>query len=518
MLLSITPAAADENASPAKFDPAARAKIIARFLDDQPVVLAHVDLTRIDASEIVAKGTELLQLPEGEFVKERIAAAAGLGGVVGALAKAGASEMYGVVSATDFAPRLNPDAWTFVVVPLKAGADEKTIAKFLSREGVGPFETCQRVDDCLVAASRDALARLRALKPAAHEGLAEAFEAAGDTVAQAILVPSADNRRVIDEMLPTLPAQIGGGPSTAITRGLGWAAVGIELAPKASLRAVVQSRDAAAAQALRGVIVATFKTAERQDDVKKVLPDFPKLAALITPDVKNDRLVLTLGEDDGKLRALTTLLRPVIGSARAEARRASSINNLKQIAMAMHMYHGANNRFPAAATYNAQGKPLLSWRVQILPFLGEEKLYKEFRLDEPWDSDHNKALIPRMPKVYAAFGELGSPEPNKTCYLVPVGEGTIFAGREGRAIKDIQDGTSDTILLVEADEKHAVIWTCPDDLKYDPKEPLAGLVGLRPAGFVAAFADGSVRFLAASTDKESLRRMFTANDGKPAAK
>ncbi len=95
------------------------------------------------------------------------------------------------------------------------------------------------------------------------------------------------------------------------------------------------------------------------------------------------------------------LLLPAVQAARQAARRTVSMNNLKQIALAMLNYVEAKGAFPPAYIADkTTGKPLLSWRVAILPYLEREDLFKEFHLDEPWDSQHNKALIPRMPRVY----------------------------------------------------------------------------------------------------------------------
>src|SRR5262245_56693586 len=84
----------------------------------------------------------------------------------------------------------------------------------------------------------------------------------------------------------------------------------------------------------------------------------------------------------------------------ASPQRAGVANNLKQIGVAMHTYHDKHRSFPAAAIYGKDGKALLSWRVALLPYLGLEALYKEFKLDEPWDSAHNKRLLEKMPAVY----------------------------------------------------------------------------------------------------------------------
>jgi len=91
---------------------------------------------------------------------------------------------------------------------------------------------------------------------------------------------------------------------------------------------------------------------------------------------------------------------PAVESAREAARRAQCTNNLKQIALAMHEYHDMNNTFPAPAIADKQGKPLLSWRVAILPYLDQKPLYSKFKLDEPWDGPNNKALLKEMPSTY----------------------------------------------------------------------------------------------------------------------
>src|SRR5438093_7201056 len=88
-------------------------------------------------------------------------------------------------------------------------------------------------------------------------------------------------------------------------------------------------------------------------------------------------------------------------AANEKEARQTSVNNLKQLALAMHNYHDTYGHLPPAALKNKKGKPLLSWRVALLPFVEEDKLYKEFRLDEPWDSAHNKKLLAKMPKLFA---------------------------------------------------------------------------------------------------------------------
>ena len=192
------------------------------------------------------------------------------------------------------------------------------------------------------------------------------------------------------------------------------------------------------------------------------------------------------------------------------ARRVSS-NNLKQIALAMHAYHDVHGTFPAAALCDKKGKPLLSWRVAILPYIGQQALYQEFKLGEPWDSEHNKKLIPRMPPLYVI---LAAPKkPGETSYRVFVGNGAAFEWNKGVAITDITDGTASTLLCIEARE--SVPWTKPDELVYDPKKPLPELPNFYGNGFsMAVFCDGSVHSLRNNVQEKTWRALITRDGGE----
>jgi hypothetical protein len=207
-----------------------------------------------------------------------------------------------------------------------------------------------------------------------------------------------------------------------------------------------------------------------------------------------------------------TLL-PAVSSARQAARRAQSSNNLKQISLAMLNFVSAKKTFPPAFKADSDGKPLLSWRVMILPFIEQQNLFQQFHLDEPWDSENNKKLIEKMPDIFKAPGSQAAAE-FKTVYLTARGDDTPFPGAKGIRLREITDGTSKTIMVVEASDDKAVVWTTPDDLEVDEKNPIAGLVGLRPGGFLAAFCDGSVKLIPQNIDSETLNLLFLRNSGK----
>jgi prepilin-type processing-associated H-X9-DG protein len=245
---------------------------------------------------------------------------------------------------------------------------------------------------------------------------------------------------------------------------------------------------------------------------KAILPLLDQLdAAIKAGEVRRDdtavsAVLRTKVDPEKVIPAVVELFR----KQHAEVLRVQGINNLRQLMLAMHNHHDAHGRFPTAAIYDKRGKALLSWRVLILPFIEQNDLYKEFHLDEPWDSEHNKKLLDRMPSVYAATGEEKS---NRTHYQVFVGKDTCFEGKKGIRIFEIPDGTSNTIMIVEA--ANAVPWTKPEDLPFDADKPLPKLGGLYPGGFNAAFADGSVRFLKDSIKESTLRLLIQRNDGQP---
>ncbi len=184
-------------------------------------------------------------------------------------------------------------------------------------------------------------------------------------------------------------------------------------------------------------------------------------------------------------------------------------NNVKQIGLAFHNFESANGFLPQDVK-DKDGKPLLSWRVQLLPYIEEETLYRSFKLDEPWDSADNKKLIEKMPKMFAPVHTKA--KAGHTFYQGFTGGGALFGGKGKLSIVGITDGTSNTALVVEAGE--AVIWTKPADLVYDPKKPLPKLGGDLDGNFNLGFADGSVRWVKKGFDEKTMRLVITANDGE----
>ncbi len=135
------------------------------------------------------------------------------------------------------------------------------------------------------------------------------------------------------------------------------------------------------------------------------------------------------------------------------------------VAMLTAMEEAADKRLPSQAICDKDGKPLLSWRVALLPYLGQRELYEEFRLDEPWDSEHNRRLLGRIPSVYVTpGGPVDHAREGRTTIQVLSGPETVFQKpSEALSLEDVTDGSSRTLVLVEALPENAVPWTKPAD-------------------------------------------------------
>jgi prepilin-type processing-associated H-X9-DG protein len=208
----------------------------------------------------------------------------------------------------------------------------------------------------------------------------------------------------------------------------------------------------------------------------------------------------------GTVCIMPALLLPAFQSASGAARRSQCVNNLKQIGLAMHNFHDQKGHFPTAAITDEDGKPLLSWRVAILPYIDQGALYSRFKLDEPWDSPHNQALLSMMPSVYKCPSDPGLDGTFTTTYQAIAGPGAMFDGNQKISIAQVIDGTSVTLMVAESNIP--VPWTKPDDLPHPPGTPWP-FGSKHPGGFNALFVDGSVRFLRSTIVPAALGALVT---------
>jgi hypothetical protein len=196
--------------------------------------------------------------------------------------------------------------------------------------------------------------------------------------------------------------------------------------------------------------------------------------------------------------------------ARAAAATRSAYN-LHRIGVGAFEYEEKYSTFPPAAVCDKKGKPLLSWRVVILPYIGQEELYKQFKLDEPWDSAHNKKLLGKMPPIYALPG-VTEPGETNTYYRVFVGRDTGWDWILGTPLFTITDGLSNTLMVATAAK--AVPWTKPEELEFDPEKDMTKLVRMFNGRFQFATFDGAVHTLPKVPSQQTLHLLITKNDGQ----
>lgn len=467
------------------------ATTIAPFVDNQTVVIVRVQVDKVKMEALTewlnrfappGLPLEPVQLWLDAFTKAKI------------------KEVFAAMSLSD------PLGQPFAVIPLGKGTEVEALKPAL--DTLPSAVTTEVRNGFMLIGSPRVLKRVRDAGGRPRAEVGEAFAAAEGSALQVVGLLPPLVRRSLRELMPRLPQEIGGDSFEVLDKGMRWAALAVDFPPRASLRLTIQSENAEAAKALadllkRGIDLLA-KNYKADADFEAVAPLLP----LLTPKTDGARVVVRIEQEQ-----LAKLVAPAVGKVRLAAMRTQSINNLKQLALAMHNYVDVKKTFPPPANYDAKGKALLSWRVHLLPFLEQDALYKEFHLKEGWDSEHNKKLISRMPVLFRSPLQKND-KPGMTTYLAPVGKDTMFPDRKGVRFADVSDGLSNTILLVEVNDANAVIWTKPDDLDIGAANLLTRLLRPELTVFLVAFADGSVRALSGSLDLETLRLLLLRNDGK----
>lgn len=168
-----------------------------------------------------------------------------------------------------------------------------------------------------------------------------------------------------------------------------------------------------------------------------------------------------------------TLAVPAL-AAEPDKAKSTTVEHLRLIGLSLNAHVDATGWLPLPASRDAAEKPLLSWRVHLLPYLGEKALYEEFHLKEAWDSEHNQKLVAKMPTV---FENPRVPEVKAGCttFVFPVAPGAMFEVDKRTRLSDVLDGISQTLMVLEVDAERAVPWTKPADLAWDSRKPAAGL-------------------------------------------
>ncbi len=512
--------------------------VVASTLDDQTVALLGVETTRLDLDSGLRQVSAIPILSErqrGDLQVHKQSLALWLD----QFHKAGGREIWFVLTLAD--DLMNGP---FAVVPLAEGANrqaleglfvaDKKLAGHPEMDYPITMQGMLEREGGLIFGANAALKRLGDFHGRTRAVPKAALDAVAGAEVRAFLLPTDDQRRVLREFLRdpeaeraifaqmpqgTVPAEFLRNPGEiarlALGEGLQWVAAGVTTHDNLALKLVIGSKDNLSAKALdlwmAGAWLYARKhvAAQNSQDSAMIAGLIDQFSHLLAPKLEGDQLTIRVDMNQLMASAAGTFLGQAAFGAAQRAERTVVRNHLKQLALAMHNFHDVYKHFPSAAIRDAQGRPLLSWRVALLPFLEENQLYKQFHLDEPWDSEHNKALIRKMPSVFAPHSPRLRAE-GKTTLLVPVGKQTIFGPPEGVSIREIIDGTSTTIMIVDADEARAVDWTKPADLNVDGVDAKQAVYGTRKE-VVCAFADGSAHVLGPALTAEQVRALLTRN-------
>ena len=332
------------------------ARRIAPLVDDDVLLVLHADLASIDVdaalkgilSGIAADATkEDLETAKGFAEQFRPVAAQWLG----EFQRRGGRDAYLLLSMSEM-----PRGWGMLALSLSEKADANGLAALFGAASARPAKDAEYGflgtmttgiaggllligPERMVEASKERLsAATKAAAPERKELLA-AFQSCADTQVQALLLLTKDTRRVIEELMPELPKQIGGGPSTALTRGMLWAAVGINVPPELSLKVRIQSEDAKSAAAFEGLCGRALKAVA--EHVGAELPILTAIVPALTPKAHGDKVTLDLAPKEAK-QLFLDVARPALAQAREAARRSSRMSNLRFLGIAIYQYVAAH--------------------------------------------------------------------------------------------------------------------------------------------------------------------------------
>ncbi len=213
------------------------------------------------------------------------------------------------------------------------------------------------------------------------------------------------------------------------------------------------------------------------------------------------------------------LLIPAVGAFREATRRNACTHQMKRITLAMLMYQRDHGTLPPAYTVDADGTPLHSWRVLLLPYLGHESLYNQIRLDEPWDSQHNRQFHDQSVAFYRCPSDPAA-RPGQATYSVVMGPDMPFEGGHGKRLADFGPHSDDMILLFERAEP--VCWMAPADIpqsraeqgiqqhgsRYLPSPTAEDIASHHPGGAMFGHRSGAVTFQSNSMNVEQFKAML----------
>lgn len=473
-------------------DFAAISKQLTPLFDESLIGFAHVDLKALSQKELREK-LDLLLPNNQDWLRDSDSLINRISNLQKSVIDAGGRHLFATFSLTDL-----PSSPIAIAIPNLKRSAAQTLARQLDAEewfGLQPFELGQ--SGMLVICHPEVRRRLESGGSILRDDSELLLRKHVGGIGSVHLVPTKDHFRVIRELTPQFGEPFKKIKGDDLADGIRSISISLESVSPLKVTANVRSSDEAAAKQL-GTMIEQAKRYVGGNDVKGLVLkgvlaqlDFEKVEA---------GLRLNIGEQEEQL---WIAMRSVLDSANTSLLQTSQVKQLRQIMIAMHNFHDVMGAFPdlgsPAEKHVASG---LSWRVHLLPFMEKTELYRQFRLDENWDSDHNKKLITQIPTVY--MPKDATVDRGKTLFVMP--RGTKYFARpfptdgddpkrqiRARRFADLLDGSSNTIGVIPVAKSKAVIWTKPEDWEPNTKSPLDGIAeeGRRTVTF--ALVDGSTK-------------------------
>ena len=465
---------------------AAIATRVQPYLEETTVAIVHADLSKID----IAAVTSWLQNRCGVSAEDTGQAEETASGLVRSLRDAGVTHAYATASTLDLA-----EGPVLYLACRDTDVVKGLVEKILGRLKNLRYETF--VTDGLVVVARPATWKRISDKPnEGRDALTSTFNSNDQSALSLVInVPDRLRREVARVWPDRLPdeAPIDLSPSQVMS-DVQSVVVTLRMPPQAFAEVRLQTNSEQALERSRKVL-SRLTAALAKSDAR--------------PEITTADQSIRISASEPVLAAwLERICRPL----RQSLAESQSVNNMKQILLAMHVYADMHKTLPPRETQSSSGAPLLSWRVHILPHIDQQALYNQFHLDEPWDSPHNIKLVPQMPAVYRT--DAVPREQGKTRFVLPMLEGGAWSG-DGPPLKFQQftDGTSNTIAVVIGPKDKAVIWTKPEELPLD-KDAIAEQLFGETDVITAGLFDGSVQHFPRDTAPENLRGLITIAGGE----
>lgn len=438
------------------------------WLDDQTVAVARLSF------DSPAKGEALLDLlaqtvkpatNEINIWKSQLAA------ISQAIQAGGGKEVIIVYSMADsFADQ------PLLVFPGMKSLNMETLANtFLGNGVLRSARTSRKLTvatiggDSLVGTS-SALTRINSRKSATVN--ARLNRSTADNLLTLTATLNSDQRRAASEIAGALPTVLGNGTFGDLLTEV--EIVQVDVTKNNSVAITLLGKSAAIEARLRTIKANLAQDEKLANSARATLGKYlvDQLVSQ-TPLRQDDSITYTLPLAE----AMQSDLGVALGKAILESDRLTATYKLRVLGIALHNFYSAHNKFPSV-TLGANGKPrTLSWRVDLLPFLDQGALWKEFHHDEPWDSAHNKQLIARMPDVFRCPHSKHALSSGLSTFVLPVHEKAMWSKTWETEFKGIEDGTSNTIMIVDARDELAQVWTKPDPFEIDMSAPEKQLGG-----------------------------------------